>query len=168
LSLQSFNIVLSKRLRNPFNFENTIGSIFQDGSVYLIPESKNFSCEYIQMEINRQRKELEKQISLFRVCDEMYNFKNKTIVLIDDGCYTGSTMMVTSKWLRSHKPYKIIAALPVISKYALHLLSGYVDKIEYIIKPRKFRSVEEYYEDFRQIPESKIIQLLDKRKYHFD
>ena len=63
LSLQSFNILLSKRLRNPFNFENTIGSVFQDGSVYLIPESKNFSCEYIQMEIKRRKKELEKQIS---------------------------------------------------------------------------------------------------------
>ena len=168
LSLQSFNILLSKRLRNPFNFENTIGSIFQDGSVYLKPEAKNFSYEYIQMEINRQRKELEKQISLFKVCDEIYDFKNKTIVLVDDGCYTGSTMIMTSKWIRSHRPNKIIAALPVISKCTYQLLSKHVDIIEYILRPKKFESVEVYYQDFHQIPESKIIQLLNQRKYHFN
>ena len=44
------------------------------------------------------------------------------------------------------------------------LLSKHVDIIEYILRPKKFESVEVYYQDFHQIPESKIIQLLNQRK----
>src|SRR6476646_1724527 len=164
LFLHSFNILLSKRLRNPFNYENTIGSVFQDGSVYLIPESKNFSNEYIQMEIKRRKKELEKQSSFFGIYNELYDFKNKTIVLVDDGCYTGSTMIVTSRWFRYHRTNNIIAALPVISKYTYQLLSKNVDVIEYVLRPKKFESVEDYYQDFSPISEGKIIQLLNQRQ----
>ena len=79
LSLNNFNIVLSRRLRNPYNSENTIGSIFQDGSVYLHPVSENFSDEYLQMEMKKQKKELEKQISSFGIHNEIYNLKDKTV-----------------------------------------------------------------------------------------
>ena len=93
LSLKGFNIVLSRRLRSPNNSENTIGAIFQDGSIYMSPESENFSYEYLQMEIAKQKKELEKRISLFGIHDENYDLDDKTVILVDDGCYTGSTIM---------------------------------------------------------------------------
>ncbi len=163
LSLKSFNIVLSRRLRNPHNLENTIGAIFQDGSVYMHPESKSFSQEYLQMEITRQKKELERQISLFGIHNEAYIFKDKTVILVDDGCYTGSTIIVACKWIKTHLPDKIIVALPVIPKKTRQLISKYVDRIEYIRSPVKFNSVEEYYQDFNPPPVSKIIQILKSR-----
>jgi predicted phosphoribosyltransferase/dienelactone hydrolase len=163
LSLKSFNIVSSRRLRNPHNSENTIGSVFQDGSVYLHSTSKNFSEEYLQMEIKRQKKELEKQISLFGINNESYDLKYKTAILVDDGCYTGSTIIVACKWIKSHYPSMIIVATPVIPKHTYQLLSKYVDKIEYIRSPKKFKSVEEYYQDFNPVPENELLQILKKR-----
>ena len=122
LSLKGFNIVLSRRLRSPNNSENTIGAIFQDGSIYISPESENFSYEYLQMEIAKQKKELEKQISLFGIHDEIYDLKDKTVILVDDGCYTGSTILCSCKWIKSYHPYKIIVASPVIPKNTLSII----------------------------------------------
>ena len=116
LSLKGFNIVLSRRLRSPNNSENTIGAIFQDGSIYMSPESENFSYEYLQMEIAKQKQELEKQISLFGIHDEIYDLEDKTVILVDDGCYTGSTIICSCEWIKSYRPYKIIVASPVIPK----------------------------------------------------
>jgi len=163
LSIKSFNIVLSRRLRNPYNLENTIGAIFHDGSVYMSPKSEDFSYEYLQMEIIKQKKELEKQIFTFGMYNEIYNLQDKTVILVDDGCYTGSTIIVTCKWIKSHRPNKIIVALPVIPKYTRQLLSKHVDKIEYIRSPKKLKAVEEYYKDFYPVPDSKIIQILKER-----
>jgi putative phosphoribosyl transferase len=163
LSLKGFNIILSRRLRSPHNSENTIGAIFQDGSIYTSPESENFSYEYLQMEIAKQKQELEKQISLFEIHDEIYDLEDKTVILVDDGCYTGSTIMCSSEWIKSHRPKKIIVATPVIPKNTHLLLSKHVDKIEYIFRPRKFRSVEEYYKDFNPVSDNKIIQILKDR-----
>ncbi len=166
LSLKSFSIVLSRRLRNPHNPENTIGAIFQDGSVYMHQESENFSQEYLQMEVTRQRKELERQISLFGIHDEIYNFKDKTVILVDDGCYTGSTVIVACKWIKTQFPNKIIVALPVIPKNTRQLLSKYVDKIEYISSPSKIYSVEDYYQNFIQITDEDITYILKEKRCH--
>jgi putative phosphoribosyl transferase len=163
LSLKDFNIILSRRLRSPDNSENTIGAIFQDGSIYMSPESEIFSYEYLQMEIAKQKQELEKQMSLFGICDEIYDLENKTVILVDDGCYTGSTIMCSCEWIKSHHPNKIIVATPVIPKNTYQLLSKHVDKIEYILRPRKFRSVEEYYKDFNPVSDIKIVQILKNR-----
>jgi putative phosphoribosyl transferase len=163
LSLKGFNIVLSRRLRSPNNSENTIGAIFQNGSIYMSPESENFSYEYLQMEIAKQKQELEKQISLFGIHDEIYDLEDKTVILVDDGCYTGSTIICSCEWIKSHRPNKIIVASPVIPKNTHLLLSKHVDKIEYILRPRKFISVEEYYKDFNPVSDNKIIQILKDR-----
>ncbi len=163
LSLKSFNIVLSRRLRNPYNLENTIGALFQDGSIYMHQESKNFSNEYLQMEILIQKKELEKQISLFGLHNEIYNLRDKTVILVDDGCYTGSTIIVTYQWIKSHLPNKIIVALPVIPKKTHQLLTQYVDKIEFVYSPNNFKSVEDYYVDFGQVKNDDVIHVLEKR-----
>lgn len=115
------------------------------------------------MEIIRQKKELEKQVQLFGIHDETYNFKDKTVILVDDGCYTGSTIIVVSKWIKSHLPHKIILAVPVIPKKTRQLLSKYVDKIEYIRSPSRFNSVEQYYQNFNPPPDSKIIKIVEER-----
>ena len=91
------------------------------------------------MEMKKQKKELEKQISSFGIHNEIYNLKDKRYLLVDDGCYTGSTIIVACKWIISHCPSMIIVAIPVIPKHSYQLLSKYVDKIEYIRRPKKFK-----------------------------
>ena len=46
---------------------------------------------------------------------------------------------VSCEWIKSHHPNKIIVATPVIPKNTHKLLSKHVDKIEYILRPEKFR-----------------------------
>jgi putative phosphoribosyl transferase len=118
------------------------------------------------METENQRRELEKQISLYQADKEPYDLKDKTVILADDGCYSGSTIIAASKWIRAQSPNIIIAALPVIPKESYHLLSKHVDSIEFIRRPNKFKSVEDHYQDFSPVLDSKIIGILKQRDMH--
>ena len=55
------------------------------------------------------------------------------------------------KWIKSYYPDEIIVASPVIPKDTLKLLSKHVDRIEYILRPRKIKSIDTYYKDFNPV-----------------
>ena len=92
--------------------------------------------------------------------------RGKTIILIDDGAHTGSTLLATINWLNQNQAMKkIIIALPVISKETFLLLSKNVNKVEYIYRHRNFTSVENYYNDFRQVTDEEVKQILSKGNF---
>jgi putative phosphoribosyl transferase len=163
LSAGTYSIILSQRLINPFYPEETVGAIFQDGSVCLVPSSKTISPKLLQLEISRQRQSLEKKIKFYKIDAEEYDLRNRDIIIIDDGCYTGATVLGAYKWIRSFEPNKIILATPVISRPALQQLKGKLDKIEYLRSPKYVSSIDDYYINFRPPTENEILRLLKQR-----
>lgn len=164
LSSSTFNIILSQRLIDPSYPEITMGAIFQDGSVSLVPSSKTISKKLLNLEISRQRQLVSRKIELYRIDDEKYDLKNRDIMLVDDGCYTGATILCACKWIRSFKPNKLILATPVISRPALQLLKGKFDEIEYLRCPKHVYSIDDYYIDFSPPTENEILNMLKQRK----
>ncbi len=161
LGLQPAEPVICKRLRSPSDSEDTIGGLFQDNSVYLLPASNNVNSDYLRMEIANRTEESEKLLDLFKIRGKKYNLRHMTVILVDDGCFTGSTLLITYRWIRSQLPNKVIIGVPVISKQAFLLLDQYVDKIEYIYKPTKFSSTGVYYEDFSPVQVTDIFKILN-------
>ncbi len=164
LDLPNYNVVISKRLRDPYNSENTMGSVFQDGFVYLHPESEILSTEYLKMEINRVKKSIPQEIREYGIDAKHYHIKDKNVIIVDDGCYSGSTVIGTCNWIKSFQPSKIILAVPIISKEIVELLLNFVDHVEFILCPRTLRSVEEYYQDFKPVSPDLIRDILKERK----
>jgi putative phosphoribosyl transferase len=164
LDLPNYNVVLSKRLRDPYNSENTMGSVFQDGIVYLHPESEILSTEYLNMEINRVKKSITQEIREYGIDTKEYDIKDKNVIIVDDGCYSGSTVIGTCKWVKTFQPSKIILAVPVVSKEIVELLRIFADNVEFILCPRTLRSVEEYYQDFKPVFPNLIRDILKERK----
>lgn len=163
LSSGRFSIILSQRLLHPFYPEVTIGSIFQDGSIYLAPTSKTISNELLEDEISRQRQLLDRKKKLYMIIAEEYDFRNRVIILMDDGSYTGATVLGAYNWLRSFGPNKIIFATPIISRTALEQVRGKLDKIEYLRSPKYVSSIDDYYINFQPPTEKEILGMLKQR-----
>lgn len=186
LNADYFDIVIPRKLRAPDNKENAIGAIAPDGSTMHLDEfmidSLKVSSEYIETEKAEQREEIKRRTALYKRPlttssndiekeaeiqeDYLPITTDKTIVLlIDDGIATGATVITAAQWLRNkYKPAKLIIAVPVASKQAIELIKneGVADMVETVTTPANFVSVSQFYKDFDQATDDKVIEIVNK------
>ena len=167
-----FDIVIPRKLRAPDNKENSIGAISQDASIVYLDEfmiqSLKVPPEYIEQETQEQLKEIERRTALYRPAanhrGEYPITPGKTIVvLVDDGIASGATVIAAARWIRSkYKPAQLIIAAPVASKKAIELLKkeSVADVVETVTTPSRFVSVNQFYKDFEQVTDDRVIEIL--------
>jgi putative phosphoribosyl transferase len=161
-----FDIVVSRRLRDPVDSENAIGAVMQDGSVYLdqsLIASRNLSEEFIEAEKQEQKKEIDRRLAIYGREAKEYRIKNRTVILVDDGAATGATLAVAARWIRQQQPKRLVIAVPVISPRAINVLANEADQLEFIRNPSNFVGVEQFYHDFRPISDEQVMQIIKFR-----
>jgi putative phosphoribosyl transferase len=83
-----------------------------------------------------------------------------TVILIDDGVATGSTMLAAVRALREFGPEAIIVAAPVMAHDAMRAISRATEDVEYLATPEPFFGVGAHYEDFSQTSDEEVRWLL--------
>ena len=91
--------------------------------------------------------------------------QDRTIILVDDGLATGSTMRAAVAALRKLHPAKIIVAVPVAAPAACADLASEVDEIVCARTPEPFRSVGSWYLDFSQTTDDEVRDLLARAEH---
>ena len=169
----NLDMIISKRLRAPHNEEIAIGAVVEDGTTYLnntLIEELKISKEYIDKELSYQLQEIK------RLSDMYYRGKKTlldgksvtvndiTIVIVDDGAATGSTIIATSRSLRKkYNPKCIIVAITVSPRSTVDLLRREgIDHVEVITSPsdNNFRAIEQFYQNFDQVSENEILDIV--------
>jgi putative phosphoribosyl transferase len=163
------DIILPNRLLSPENKELTIGSVMKDGTNHIdnfMINSVNISKDYLEKEKNLKIKEIELKETLYGKQIEGNKLKSKNIILVDDGAATGSTLIVTSKWIKTFHPSHLTIATPVCPKERLKLLQSEVNDIISLINPlsRNFTTVSKFYQDFSPISDKQVIDILKEYK----
>lgn len=106
--------------------------------------------------------ELRRREQLYRANRQLPRIKSRTVILIDDGLATGSTMRAASRALRKLNPHRIIVAVPVASAESCEALSQEVDDIICLRTPEPFRAVGYWYEDFSETSDDEVRELLQR------
>jgi putative phosphoribosyl transferase len=98
---------------------------------------------------------------------KQYHLQNKTIILVDDGIATGATMFAEVQWLRNQKPKRLIVAVPVAPKDTFDKLKEEqeVDDVVVLHSPLAFSTVGAFYEDFSQVSDEQVIEIMNKNRY---
>jgi len=161
-----FDIVIPRKLGAPNNKELGIGAIMDKDTVYLneyVVKALRVPEDYIETEKITQVREIDRRTLLYRPNQEEYNIENKTIILVDDGAATGSTLVVSARWLRKKKPKKIIIAVPVAPNETVELLKNEVDEVVTILIPitSNFTSVAQFYDNFEEISDDKVVKIMN-------
>src|SRR5204863_7622490 len=90
--------------------------------------------------------------------------KGKTVILVDDGLATGSTMRAAAAALRQQQPARIIVAVPVSAPQTCDEYRMGVDEIICAITPEPFHAVGLWYKDFSQTTDDEVRHLLDRAR----
>lgn len=169
----SLDMMISKRLRAPHNEELAIGAVAEDGTTYLnksLIEELKISDEYINNEISYQLQEIKRLANMYYQGKKSFldrlqiTIKEKTIVIVDDGAATGSTIMATVRSLRkTHNPKRIIVAIAISPRSTVDLLKNEdIDHVEVITSPvdTNFRSIEQFYQNFEQVTDNRVLDII--------
>lgn len=152
-------IILSKKIGHPNNPEFAIGSVSLDG-VVINDNVTDVSEDYIHREADRILQDLKTKFKYYMGDQEPTDLKNKTVIIIDDGIATGSTVIATVNSIRKMKPKEIIIAAPVASPSSINKLKSITDEIVCLSIPQNFMGVGQFYYDFSQVEDEEVIHLL--------
>ncbi|MCA9508205.1 MAG: hypothetical protein KC505_07295 [Myxococcales bacterium] len=152
------DIVLVHKLCAPLSPEYAIGSVDENGNTYL--NDCSIDKNYPTQEINRQLKSLKLRRQLYSLNKNKACIKNRTVIIVDDGIATGSTLKAAIKSIRSESPKRIIAACAVAPKDALAHIKILADQVICLHSPAFFGAVGEFFKDFTQVSDDEVIAVL--------
>ena len=157
------DIALSRKIGSPADPEVAVGAVAENGELFLDRRSALFTAaddDYIKKEKKRQLEEISRRGGLFRKARPKVCPEGRIVILADDGIATGATAQAALWALRSEKPDKIIAAIPVGDRTALQALAGDADEVICLQSPRSFGAVGAYYSAFGQVSDEEVLKVL--------
>ena len=159
------DVIVVRKIGVPGQPELAMGAIGEDGVrvvnhevVRLVGAS---DADFIRVE-QREREELQRRADRFRGATPRIDLAGRTAVLVDDGIATGSTALAACRVARAHGAKRVVLAVPVAAPESVHALSEDADEIICVEQPPWLRSVGESYEDFRQVDDQTVVDLLER------
>jgi predicted phosphoribosyltransferase len=104
--------------------------------------------------------ELRRRERLYRGERPPPDVRGKTVILVDDGLATGSTMLAAVRALRQQQPARIVVAVPIAAPDTCELLRAEVDDVVCAVTPEPFYAVGLWYRDFSQTTDEEVRELL--------
>ena len=154
------DVVISKKITPPENPEYAIGAITHDGTLYKGYYWDNYSSdENFADELTRKKQEVKRRLEEYRRTTE-YDLEGKTIVLVDDGIATGSTVFAILNWLSKQKTEKVLLAIPVIPADTYEAIKDKVLDVVTLEIPTSFSSVGQFYSSFEQVSDDEVREIL--------
>ena len=161
------DLIIIRKLGAPGNSELAIGANTSGGSLVLDKElisTLKISSEYIKNEHQKQLLEAKRREKVFRFGRKPLKIFGKTIILIDDGLATGSTIMAAITTIKQKSPKKIILAVPVAPLSTVKRIEPEVDSLIVLNTPENFYAIGQFYSYFPQVADDEVIGLLNERK----
>lgn len=161
------DIFLVRKLGVPGHEELAMGAIATGGVRVLNEDTLSYidiADSVIDSITARELKELRRRELAYRGNRPEPDVRGRTVIVVDDGLATGSTIRAAAQALRQQGPKKIVVAVPVA---ALHTCDEYcigVDEIVCAVTPEPFLGVGRWYDDFSQTSDDEVHDLLARAR----
>lgn len=157
-------VLTPRKIGAPSNSEFAIGAIqgdevlLDDHSIAMLGASR----EEIQRIIQEETKEMRRREVLYRKGRKAYDFRGKTVILVDDGIATGMTLRACIRFLNKSKCRSIVIGTPVALPDTVAELQQEVDRVVCVLMPDNLFGISQFYEEFGQVEDKEICRLLSR------
>jgi putative phosphoribosyl transferase len=152
-----------RKLGLPGHQELAMGAIATGGDVVLEPRvlaAHRVDPAELEAVIGAERTELERREREYRGDRPPPDVAGRTVILIDDGLATGSTMRAAARSLRTRAPARLVIAVPVAPAETCQEMRAEADEVICDRTPRWFQAVGAWYEDFSPTTDAEVKDLL--------
>ena len=157
------DVVLSRKLRAPHQPELALGAVSETGEVYLnhfASAMTDAGDAYVEAERKRQLTEIERRRALVRAVRPQATIAGRTVIVTDDGIATGATMIAALHTVRAAGARTIIVAVPVAAPDRIDAIRPLCDRVVCLQEPEAFWAIGQFYRDFEQVEDERVLELL--------
>jgi len=161
------DIFIVRKLGLPGQEELAMGAIATGGVRVInteVTDHLHISPEIIDRVADREKRELDRRERLYRGGREALPIDQRTVILVDDGLATGSTMRAAALAMRKRNPVRIVVAVPVAARETCEEFRSEVHETICALTPEPFYAVGLWYEDFSQVDDAEVRALLEKAR----
>lgn len=159
------DVFVVRKLGLPGHEELAMGAIASGGVRVLNQDvvlGLRIPREVIDMVATQEEMELERREREYRGGRPPIDVQGRTVILVDDGLATGSSMRVAALALKNKNPAQIIVAVPVGAPSTCAQFESAVDKVVCGVTPEPFWAVGQWYQDFSQTTDEQVRDLLNR------
>jgi putative phosphoribosyl transferase len=161
------DVFVVRKLGVPGHEEYAMGAIASGGVRVLnddVVQGLDIPDAAIEAVVRSELRELERRERLYRAGRPAPVVRGRTVILVDDGLATGSTMLAAVKALRAQQPKRIVVAVPTAAAETCRQLRSHADEVVCASTPEPFRAVSLWYEDFSQTSDEEVHELLSQAR----
>jgi predicted phosphoribosyltransferase len=159
------DVFVVRKLGFPGHEEYAMGAIASGGVRVMNPHSANtLRPEAIAAVVSREQAELARREQLYRDGRPAAEIRDRTVIVVDDGLATGSTMRAAVAAIRLQRPRRLVVAVPVGAEQTCGELRAEADEVVCAATPRLFRAVGQWYRDFAQSDDDEVRELLEEAR----
>ena len=159
------DVFVVRKLGVPGYAELAMGAIASGGVCVLnenVVRNLGIPDEVINRVAAKEERERERREREYRDGRPPVEVQCRTVILVDDGLATGSSMRVAVRALKRKRPAQIVVAVPVGAPAACAELEPEVDQVICAVMPKAFRSVSQWYGDFARTTDEVVHDLLSQ------
>lgn len=161
------DVFLVRKLGVPGREELAMGAIAPGGVRVMnseVVEALQISEAAIEAAVEREKGELDRRWREYPPGAAMLDARDRTVILVDDGLATGSTMRAGVKALRRYRPARIVVAVPTAAPDTCRSLQSEADEVVCLLTPEPFHAVGRWYEEFDQVTDDEVRDLLARAR----
>ena len=152
-----------RKLGAPGHEEFAVGALASGGRVVVnddVLRGLRVTPQQLQEIAEREGRELIRREAAYRDGRPPVDVTGKTVILVDDGLATGSSMFAAVLALRDCEPAHIVIAVPAAPESTWREFAGMVDDVVCASMPTPFLAVGESFWDFSQVSDEEVRELL--------
>jgi putative phosphoribosyl transferase len=157
------DIVLVRKVGAPHRSELAVGAVGEDGTTVqnrAILRELGLSWEDLHRRVERERAEVVRRAESLRPNRPRTDLAGRTVIIVDDGIATGSTVVAAIRVVRGLGARRIVLAVPVAPADTLARMGELADEVVCLHAPQRFRAVGQWFHDFRQVTDDEVRTLL--------
>ena len=159
------DIFVVRKLGVPGHEEYAMGAIASGGVKFLNPmPGLTVRPEAIAAVVEREQAELVRREHLYRKQRPAVPLQGRTVIVVDDGLATGSTMQAAVLAIRQQHPLHLAVAVPVGALDTCAALRQQADDVICAATPEPFRAVGLWYQEFPQATDDEVCALLEEAR----
>jgi putative phosphoribosyl transferase len=162
------DVFICRKLGVPSQEELALGAV-ATGGVRVLNEDivglLGIPQERIEQIAAAEQRELERRERTYRGNRPPLQVRGKTVILVDDGVATGSSMLAVITALRELEPARIVVAVPVAPLSTIERLKQEADEVICVDTPQEFYAIGQFYEDFSQTTDEEVCDLLQEAEH---